>query len=83
LEVIKRRILFMNKDKKFQELALDGKGRTPKGHLKHFKKSFQEVYGDMKISPEDVEESNGFALIPGKIKALDLFLLFYSLKGKD
>jgi hypothetical protein len=37
----------------------------------------------MKISPEDVEESNGFALIPGKIKALDLFLLFYSLKGKD
>ena len=73
----------MNKDKKFQELALDGKGRTPKGHLKHFKKSFQEVYGDMKISPEDVEESNGFPLIPGKIKALDLFLLFYSLKGKD
>lgn len=58
----------MNKDKKFQELALDGKGRTLKEHLEHFKKCFKEVYGDMKISPSDVRESDGFALIPGKIK---------------
>lgn len=60
----------MNKDKKFRELALDGEPRKPSEHLKHFKKTFKKVYGKMTISASDVE-SEGFALIPGKIKSKD------------
>ena len=58
-------------DEKFQDCFYDNKSRNAKEWEEHAKECFKEVYGGLRIEPEQTEGSDGFALIPGRIKDSD------------